>query len=283
MLTFNKTTPLRTQVAKWRTNVEQIALVPTLGNLHDGHQSLMAMAREKADFVVVSIFVNPTQFGLGEDYENYPRTMEADTAKLVEAGVDALFAPLVGEVYPNGYQQSTHVEVPELSDILCGAARPGHFRGVATVVCKLFNMVLPDLAVFGEKDWQQLMVIRHMVSDLAMPVQIYGAPTIREADGLAISSRNQYLTDKERTAAARLHATMSEATKRIRRGDRNFVNIESEALEDLAEVGFKPDYFVVRRARDLMPPEEPDAFEDLRVLAAAWLGKARLIDNIPVA
>jgi pantoate--beta-alanine ligase len=220
---------------------------------------------------------------LGEDYENYPRTMEADTAALEEAGVDALFAPLVGEVYPNGFEESTHVEVPVLSDILCGAVRRGHFRGVATVVCKLFNMVLPDLAVFGEKDWQQLMVIRHMVSDLAMPVQIYGAQTIRETDGLAKSSRNQYLSAGERATAARLHATMDAAATRIRRGDRNFAAIESEALEDLAEAGFKPDYFAVRRAMDLMPPEEPDAFEDLRVLAAAWLGKARLIDNIPVS
>lgn len=282
MQTFDRITALRAQVAKWRVDGEQVALVPTLGNLHDGHQSLMDMARAKADYVVASIFVNPTQFGLGEDYQNYPRTLDSDMAKLKESGVDALFSPLVQEVYPNGYEHSSLVEVPVLSDILCGAARPGHFRGVATVVCKLFNMVLPDIAVFGEKDWQQLMVIRQMVSDLALPVQIYGAPTERDHDGLALSSRNQYLTPEQRAVAPNVFATMSQAAARIRGGNRDFETLEREALAALVEDGFKTDYFTIRRAEDLLPPKAGDAKDVLRVFAAVWLGKARLIDNLSV-
>ena len=232
--------------------------------------------------MVVSIFVNPTQFGLGEDYQNYPRTMGADQARLREVGVDALFAPPVTEMYPNGYQNSTHVEVPVLSTILCGASRPGHFRGVATVVCKLFNMVLPDAAVFGEKDWQQLRVIRRMVADLALPVEIHGASTVREEDGLAVSSRNAYLTAEERAVSPTLHRVMLEAASKVRNGDRGLAVIEAAAFETLTEAGFRPDYFAIRRESDLCEPERADSPRDLRILAAAWLGKARLIDNVPV-
>lgn len=281
-LFFDRISDLRATMSEWRLARQRIALVPTLGNLHGGHQSLMEVAMRMADRVVVSIFVNPMQFGLGEDYQNYPRTMEADTERLREVGVDVLFAPLLGEVYPNGYDNTTHVEVPVLSESLCGAVRPGHFRGVATVVCKLFNMVHPDLAVFGEKDWQQLTVIRRMVEDLALPVDIVGAPTVREGDGLAQSSRNVYLSSADRLVAPALFEVMSEAAKKLRDGNRAFEIIERAAMETLAEAGFRPDYFAVRRADLLTQPEPDSELRELRILAAAWLGKARLIDNIPV-
>ncbi len=283
MLILERIADLRRQIQAWRSQGQTVALVPTLGNLHGGHQSLMETAGEICDRVVVSIFVNPTQFGLGEDYENYPRTMEADQRRLREVGVDALYAPPVTEMYPNGYENSTHVEVPVLSTILCGAARPGHFRGVATVVCKLFNMVLPDVGVFGEKDWQQLRVIRHMVTDLALPVEVHGAPTVRERDGLAVSSRNAYLTADERALAPVLHRTMQAAAAELRAGGRAVAAIEEVGESALAAAGFRPDYFTVRRELDLCAPSPDDELETLRILAAAWLGKARLIDNIPVA
>lgn len=282
MQTVSTVTDVREALSDWRACGERIALVPTLGNLHRGHESLMQVARQCADRVLASIFVNPTQFGLGEDYENYPRTMEADQRCLQAAGVDALYAPTVEEVYPNGHSSSTHVEVPRLSNILCGAARPGHFVGVATVVCKLFNMVHPDFGVFGEKDWQQLLVIRRMVSDLSVPVEIIGAPTVRDRDGLATSSRNAYMTPDERKKAPKLHAIMLEAAKALCEGREHFVQIERQSIEGLTEVGFKPDYFAIRRSADLCEPEPEDRVEDLRIVAAAWLGRARLIDNIPV-
>lgn len=282
MLVFECNVDLRAQIREWRAQGHRVALVPTLGNLHGGHQSLMETARGICERVVVSIFVNPTQFGLGEDYRNYPRTMDADQARLREVAVDALFAPPVAEMYPNGYESSTHVEVPVLSSILCGANRPGHFRGVATVVCKLFNMALPDVGVFGEKDWQQLRVIRKMVSDLALPVEVHGAPTVREADGLAISSRNAYLTAKEREISPRLHQVMLEAAAEIRTDGRSLVQIQENSIEALSAAGFRPDYFAIRRESDLGEPEQADPHQSLRILAAAWLGKARLIDNIPV-
>jgi pantoate--beta-alanine ligase len=282
MLSFDRIADLRTQVRAWRQAGQRIALVPTLGNLHGGHQSLMQQAAENADRVVVSIFVNPTQFGLGEDYENYPRTLDSDRALLDESGVDVLFAPIVRDVYPNGHQASTHVEVPGISDILCGAFRPGHFRGVATVVCKLLNMVQPDLGVFGEKDWQQLMVIRHMVEDLTLPVEIQGAPTVREDDGLAMSSRNAYLSDGERCIAPGLYRVMQQAAGRVRDGERDLPAVEQSSSALLEGQGFTPQYFVIRRGEDLMPPSSDDGSDGFRILAAAWLGSARLIDNIPV-
>jgi pantoate--beta-alanine ligase len=281
-LFFDRISDLRAKMGDWRAQGQRIALVPTLGNLHGGHQSLMEVAMKMADRVVVSIFVNPMQFGLGEDYQNYPRTMEEDQERLRSVGVDVLFAPLLVEVYPNGYENTTHVEVPVLSESLCGAVRPGHFRGVATVVCKLFNMVHPDFAVFGEKDWQQLTVIRRMVEDLALPVEIIGAPTVREADGLAQSSRNVYLSSGDRLVAPALHQIMVEAAAKLRDGNRGYRMIEQAALDTLTEAGFRPDYFAVRRADLLTEPTADTALADLRILAAAWLGKARLIDNISV-
>jgi len=283
VLFFDRIDDLRAKMGEWRRADQRIALVPTLGNLHGGHQSLMEVAMDKADRVVVSIFVNPMQFGLGEDYQNYPRTMEADTERLRDVGVDVLFAPLLQEVYPNGYEKTTHIEVPVLSESLCGATRPGHFRGVATVVCKLFNMVHPDLAVFGEKDWQQLTVIRRMVEDLALPVQIVGAPTVRESDGLARSSRNVYLSPSERLIAPALHRIMQQGAERIRAGDRAFESIERAAMGALTDAGFRPEYVAARHGDLLTVPEADANPEELRILAAAWLGKARLIDNIPVA
>ena len=270
---------LRTRIAGWRRAGERIALVPTMGNLHAGHLELVLRAREQAIRTVVSIFVNPLQFAPDEDLAAYPRTLEVDRKRLAEADADLLFAPAVEEVYPGGQAEQTRVEVPGISDILCGASRPGHFTGVATVVCKLFNMVQPDLAVFGEKDFQQLMVIRRMTTDLSMPVEILGVPTVREPDGLAMSSRNGYLSAEERQRAPRLQQILRSAMQSLQRGDA-LAGVESRASAELAAAGFEPDYFNVRRAADL---REPGADEhELVILAAARLGRARLIDNLRV-
>jgi pantoate--beta-alanine ligase len=251
-----------------------------MGNLHDGHLSLIRKARERSDRVVASIFVNPLQFGEGEDFDGYPRTESRDQSLLIENGCDALFAPAVTELYPEGGMPVTIVEVPQLSNILCGAHRPGHFRGVATVVAKLFNLVEPDLAVFGEKDYQQLVVIRRMVEDLCFPVEIVPATTGREPDGLAMSSRNQYLTDNERAIAPVLFAELRKAVEALGSGKQTPEELCRAGLAALEEAGFRPDYFEIRRASDLAQVGE----DDLRVviMAAAWLGRARLIDNIQV-
>ncbi len=215
MITLDQIEPLRAQIAAWRSQGERTAFVPTMGNLHAGHLDLVRRARQLAPRVIVSIFVNPLQFGPTEDLAAYPRTLAADTRLLAQAQADLLFAPSVGEIYPQGQQGQCRVEVPGISEMLCGASRPGHFVGVATVVCKLFNMVQPDVAVFGEKDFQQLLVIRRMVADLCMPVEIVGAPTVREADGLAMSSRNGYLTTQERARAPQLFATLQASAKAL--------------------------------------------------------------------
>lgn len=280
MQTVYRISELRKQIVAWRRADERIALVPTMGNLHQGHIRLLEQARYLANRTVASIFVNPMQFGPSEDYQNYPRTLEEDSHKLKTAGLDLLFAPNNVEIYPHGLDNNTRVEVPELSEILCGTARPGHFIGVATVVTKLFNMVLPDMALFGEKDWQQLIIIRRMVADLNMPVEIVGVPTIRENDGLAMSSRNQYLSPVERAIAPTLFATLRETAENIKAGERDFHKLESYAIKTLQEAGFRPDYFQVLRAHDLAEPDQNDT--DLRVIAAAWLGQARLIDNLGV-
>jgi pantoate--beta-alanine ligase len=272
--------PLRALIADWRRAGLRIALVPTMGNLHRGHLVLVGEALARADRVVTSVFVNPLQFGPAEDFDSYPRTLEQDAALLDEAGNHALFAPLEREVYPNGRDGCTRVEVPGLSDQLCGASRPGHFSGVATVVAKLFNMVQPDLALFGEKDFQQLLVIRRMTADLNLPVEIIGVPTVREADGLAMSSRNGYLTPAERALAPRLHATLRQAAEALRDGV-GAAEVEREALQSLAAAGFRPDYVSVRR-RDDLAPVQGAAGGALVVLAAARLGAARLIDNLSV-
>lgn len=270
---------LRERVRAWRFAGERVAFVPTMGNLHAGHLSLIDEARARAPRVVASIFVNPMQFGPNEDLDAYPRTLGSDRERLREAGCDLLFAPQVATMYPRGSESQTRVDVPFLSEILCGAMRPGHFRGVATVVCKLFNMVQPDVALFGEKDFQQLMVIRRMVEDLAMPVEVVGMPTVRESDGLAMSSRNGYLSPQERRRAPALYRALLDAARSLRDGAA-IESVEHRAAATLREAGLEPDYVSVRVAATLRPPSEGD--RDLVILAAARLGRARLIDNLRV-
>ncbi len=280
MQTVHRIAELRAQVMAWKRAGEQVAFVPTMGNLHRGHIHLVECARELAPRTVASIFVNPMQFGPSEDFAAYPRTLDADSRQLETAGLDLLFAPGVTEVYPRPLEQMTQVTVPELPTVLCGASRPTHFSGVTTVVSKLFNMVQPDIAVFGEKDWQQLVIIRRMATDLDMPVAIVGVPTVREPDGLALSSRNGYLSAEERAIAPTLYATLRATAERLRAGERDFAALEAEAKAQLASAGFRPDYFEIRRPDDLQRPNLEDA--ELRIFAAAWLGRARLIDNWPV-
>lgn len=271
---------LREVVRAWRRSGERVAFVPTMGNLHAGHAHLVDQARSHAKHVVVSIFVNPLQFGPQEDLANYPRTIDQDRTILRAHGASLLFLPSVAEMYPVPLDDTTKVAVPNLSDVLCGAARPGHFDGVATVVARLFNIVQPDLALFGEKDFQQLRVIQRMVRDLAFSIEIIGVPTVREADGLAMSSRNGYLTQEQRRIAPRLHEALQTARARIVRGERDFQAVEADASAQLAAAGLRPDYVAVRRADDLAVPRADDV--DLVILAAAWLGRARLIDNVRV-
>jgi pantoate--beta-alanine ligase len=268
---------LRAEVANLRTQGKRIAFVPTMGNLHAGHQRLMQDARKHADAVVASIYVNPLQFGPQEDFASYPRTPDEDRRLLEGAGVALLFVPEEREIYPRGRERQTQVEVPGLSDILCGAFRPRHFRGVTTVVARLFHLVTPDVAVFGKKDYQQLLLIRLMVADLGMPIEIVGIDTVREADGLALSSRNNYLSPAERQTAPILYKTLANVRERIRAGASRAVAEES-ALQDLRAAGLRPDYVSVRRAGDLAEPEVGD--RALVALVAAWLGRTRLIDNL---
>ncbi|BAN69321.1 pantoate--beta-alanine ligase [endosymbiont of unidentified scaly snail isolate Monju] len=277
MKTVERVEALREAVAGLRAD-GRMAFVPTMGNLHAGHLTLVREARRHADSVVVSIFVNPLQFGPNEDLDKYPRTLEADRRALEAEGVDLLFAPPVEVMYPVSLEQQTRVEVPEISALHCGASRPGHFAGVATVVCKLFNMVQPDLAVFGKKDYQQLLVIRRMVRDLAMPVEILGVDTVRESDGLAMSSRNQYLDAAERRIAPRLYATLCAAADRVAGGGRDWDRLADWIRGELDSAGFRTDYAVVVDAATLLPPT--DRSDRLVILVAAWLGKARLIDNL---
>ncbi|HEX5515580.1 MAG TPA: pantoate--beta-alanine ligase [Gammaproteobacteria bacterium] len=268
---------VRTLVRQWRAERLRVGFVPTMGNLHQGHLRLVEAASAEADRVVVSVFVNPTQFGVGEDFESYPRTLDEDCAKLRSLGAAAVFAPSVAAMYPEGASLRTRVSVPELSDMLCGALRPGHFDGVATVVSKLLNIVNPDVAAFGKKDYQQLRVIQRMVSDLNVPVQILPVDTLREASGLALSSRNGYLTVEEKARAATLYQTLLAASERLRQGE-PCAAVEVWGQDSLNMNGFRTDYFSVRRQADLAVPAAGDG--DLVVLAAAWLGKARLIDNV---
>jgi pantoate--beta-alanine ligase len=279
MQTLHTVSDLRDCLQRWRRDGRRLALVPTMGNLHTGHLRLVEEARVCAARVVVSIFVNPLQFGPQEDYQSYPRTLESDQANLQAAKADLLFTPAVEEMYPRGCDHATRVEVPELSAILEGAFRPGHFAGVATVVLKLFNVVQPDVALFGEKDYQQLMVVRRMVADLSLPIEIIGVPTVREPDGLAMSSRNQYLNQEERALAPFLYRTLREAAAALSKGRRDFERLQVEAVEKLS-AHMRPDYVAIRAADTLMLPAANTA--DFVVLAAAWLGKARLIDNLRV-
>ncbi|WP_101675511.1 pantoate--beta-alanine ligase [Alloalcanivorax mobilis] len=270
---------VRQRVRQWRREEQTVALVPTMGNLHPGHLSLVEEARRQADKVVVSIFVNPTQFGPGEDFDSYPRTLNDDAAHLREAGVELLFAPAVEEIYPLGGNQ-TWVDVDQLGEHLCGAGRPGHFRGVATVVSKLFNIVQPDVAVFGEKDFQQLAILRRMTREMLMPIRIIAAPTDREADGLARSSRNGYLRDSERARAPLLQQHLQDARRAIEAGEQDFRALEKRLSTSLNQHGFEVDYFTVANAVTLAPAGARD--RDLVIAAAARLGKPRLIDNITV-
>ena len=271
---------VRAQVGGWRRAGLRVAFVPTMGNLHAGHMSLIEAARRHGDRFVASIFVNPMQFGPNEDFAHYPRTPREDERMLAAAGCSLMFMPEVSEIYPHGSERATRVEVPGLSRILDGEFRPGHFEGVSTVVAKLFQIVQPDVAVFGEKDFQQLAVIRRMVEDLCMPVEIIPAPTVRDVDGLAMSSRNQYLTAAERAVAPQIHATLQAAANRLRAGDADFAGIELAGFRALESAGFRPDYFAVRRAADLGAPTA--AARELVVLTAARMSRARLIDNVQV-
>jgi len=252
--------------------------VPTMGNLHDGHIQLIRIAKPRAACTVVSIFVNRLQFGPREDFDRYPRTLEADCRKLEAVGVDVVFAPEEGEIYPE--PQTFVIEPSDLQHILDGAARPGHFRGVATVVMKLFNMVAPHSAIFGKKDYQQCLVLTNMVRQLALPIELILAETVRAEDGLALSSRNGYLTAGERKEAPRLYRLLREARERILAGERNYQPLELDVMAELAHHGWKPDYVAVRRQSDLQPPQPGE--NKLVVLAAARLGRPRLIDNIEV-
>ncbi|NAW67446.1 pantoate--beta-alanine ligase [Photobacterium halotolerans] len=277
MQTFADISPVREQVRAWRREGRRIAFVPTMGNLHQGHLTLVRKAREQADIIIVSIFVNPMQFDKADDLNNYPRTLEEDLAKLNGEGVELVFTPTPDIIYPNGMDRQTFVEVPGLSHMLEGALRPSHFRGVATIVTKLFNIVQPDVACFGEKDYQQLALIRQMVNDLAMPIEIIGVPTVREMDGLAMSSRNGYLTVDERQRAPVLAKTMRWISSQIRGGRRDFDEVVLDANDQLRAAGLEPDEIYIRDARTLQVVGEETT--QAVILMSAFLGKARLIDN----
>ncbi len=272
---------LRKALAEYRQQGLSIAFVPTMGNLHEGHLDLVRRARHLCDVVVVSIFVNPLQFGPNEDLDAYPRTLTADKEKLFSEGVQVLFTPEVDQIYPEGMQAHTQVQVPDLSETLCGSSRPGHFDGVTTVVSKLFNLVQPDVAVFGEKDFQQLSIIRKMVADLCIPIRIEGVATVRDEDGLAKSSRNGYLTPEQRRIAPLIHETLTTCREAIACGFDNFLQLESHARMQLLQAGFEPDYFAIRDARTLRTVDENT--EEIAILAAARLGSTRLIDNARLA
>ena len=276
MRTVNTVAELRDAIKTWRSTGQSVALVPTMGNLHSGHLALVHEAQKQADRVVVSIFVNPTQFGVGEDFASYPRTEQEDQQKLNAAGADLLFQPTIADVYAP--DAKTMVSVSGLSKLYCGASRPGHFDGVTTVVCKLFNMVQPDSALFGLKDFQQLTVIQTMVRDLNIPVDIIGVETIRESSGLAMSSRNGYLSSEEKIVAAKLYQALCSARDAVLVKQQSYQEIERQALLFLQQSGFQPDYFSVCRRYDLQKAGEDDV--ELVLLAAAKLGKTRLIDNV---
>lgn len=279
MQTVHSIAEVQALVKAHRDNGQTIGFVPTMGNLHDGHLTLVKRAKELCDVVVVSIYVNPLQFGPTEDFDSYPRTLEQDQSLLVANGVDVLYAASTSEIYPDGSENHTHVTVDSLDGMHCGKSRPAFFRGVSTVVNKLFNIVRPDIAVFGEKDFQQLAIIRKMVNDLVMPVEIVGAPIARETTGLAMSSRNGYLTKDEREVIApTLYKTLLDAKAEIQGGANDFERLRQDAFAALADAGFKPDYFNICNPDTLLPAKPKD--HRFVILAAGFLGKARLIDNI---
>lgn len=304
MKTVQQIDDLRTIVANWRAAGLRVGFVPTMGNLHAGHLALIDGALAQADRVVCSIFVNPLQFGPNEDLDAYPRTLAADAEQLAQHGTHLLFTPSVSTMYPTRSEaghSATVVSVPSLASELCGAQRPGHFDGVATVVSKLFNLVQPDVAFFGRKDFQQLRVIERLATDLAFPIEVVGLPIVRASDGLALSSRNQYLTAAERAIAPNLQQILQELAAKIQQGNSDWSALEQQSNAALAAAGFKPDYLEIRRAGDLQKPqaatvsknqaeqqgtkpaESAPNQQNLVILAAAWLGKARLLDNIEVS
>ncbi|RVT46541.1 pantoate--beta-alanine ligase [Rheinheimera sediminis] len=280
MLMIQDIAQLRALIRQWRQAGERIAFVPTMGNLHKGHLQLVDTARQHADRVIVSIFVNPMQFGANEDLDKYPRTLEQDCQGLTEHGADAVFTPTPQLIYPRGLDVQTYVEVPLLGDYHCGASRAGHFRGVSTIVTKLFNLVQPDIACFGQKDYQQLAIIRQMVIDLSMPIEIIGVPTIRAEDGLALSSRNGYLTAEQRATAPALYRTLQWMKQQLNQGFSDLRTLEQQAKQQLAAAGFKADYINISNRQTLVPATDTTAA--LVILAAAALGNTRLIDNIEV-
>lgn len=279
MQTVTDAAGLRAVIRNWRSQGRTVGLVPTMGNLHAGHFALLRVARSRCERVVTSVFVNPAQFGPDEDFERYPRTLERDQAGLAEHECDLLFAPSVEVMYPFGVEQSVRVHVPGVSDLLEGACRPGHFEGVATVVSKLFHLVQPDVAVFGQKDFQQLRVVERMVRDLSLPVKVVSAPTWREGDGLALSSRNQYLSASERKRAPQLFVTLRRMRELYLQGHARRA-VEQAATARLVRAGFEVDYAVIRRAGDLAEPADGET-GNLVALVAAHLGATRLIDNLP--
>lgn len=278
MRTVTDIAALRALLAEWRRSGERVVLVPTMGNLHAGHLSLVEQAKDLAGRVVVSLFVNPLQFDRAEDLKAYPRTFEDDRLALERMEVDLLFAPEVSAMYPQPAHQLTRVEVPGLSALLEGASRPGHFAGVATVVIKLFNLIQPDTGIFGVKDYQQLLIIRRLVADLDVPVEIRAGATVREADGLALSSRNRHLDAEQRRCAPELYRTLCAMADALKKGQNDYVHLEREASQRLQRSGLTPDYVVVRRKADLVEPAPGES--GLIVLGAAWLGATRLIDNV---
>ena len=275
---FHHITSVRHALGQARSEGKKIGLVPTMGNLHDAHLALVKTARSHTDVVIVSIFVTRLQFGLHEDWDRYPRTLEEDSRKLRESQCDYLFCPEEQEIYPNGMDEQTRVIVPSMANVLCGVSRPGHFEGVTTVVSKLFNIVQPDIAVFGVKDYQQLAIIRRMVEDLCFPVDIIAGDIVRETDGLAMSSRNVFLKEHERPKANRLNKSLVWIRERILAGEKDYTALEDEARAQIAAAGFKPDYVSVCNSKTL----EPAAHDDLSitVLGAMYTESARLIDNV---
>ncbi len=280
MLMIQDIAQLRALIRQWRSAGERVAFVPTMGNLHQGHLQLVDTAKQRADRVIVSIFVNPMQFGANEDLDNYPRTLEQDCQGLTEHGADAVFTPTPQLMYPRGLDVQTFVEVPLLGDFHCGASRAGHFRGVSTVVTKLFNLVQPDIACFGQKDYQQLAIIRQMVADLSMPIEIIGVATTRADDGLALSSRNGYLTAEQRATAPALYRVLQWMKQELNQGFSDLRLLEQQAKDQLSAAGFRPDYVNISNRQTLVPAV--DLTSPLVILAAAHLGTTRLIDNIEV-
>jgi pantoate--beta-alanine ligase len=278
MKRIDTTEDLRALLTVWHPEGDRIALVPTMGNLHKGHLKLVEMAKEHAERVIVSVFVNPTQFGPNEDFDAYPRTLDKDAMKLTRAGADVLFAPSVAEMYPEGSDNATRIFVPHLSDELEGVARPGHFTGVTSVVARLFNICHPNVAVFGQKDYQQFVILKRMAEDLHLPVKLIAVPTERDANGLALSSRNSYLDDNQRETATAISQVLNSLLSMVEDGNRDFAALEQSAAEQIAAAGLQSDYVAIRDAGDLSAPG--DASLHLVALAAARCGTVRLIDNV---